>query len=82
MGFGVYLVFWFGTEAKQTPVRPDGAERPQTAKDLEKTLVDDLPAELRGKTSVIVLDVSRPDEMITKLKGRERKRLEGKKNKI
>ncbi|BCH67449.1 hypothetical protein RvVAT039_pl02820 (plasmid) [Agrobacterium vitis] len=62
-GYGVYLVFWFGTEFALPP-RPDGAERPTTALALEKQLTADFPATLKDMFTVIVLDVSRPEAMI------------------
>ncbi len=46
-GYGVYLVFWFGTEFALPP-RTDGTERPTTALALEKLLTADLPATLKG----------------------------------
>lgn len=62
-GFGIYLVFWFGTEFKG-PKRNDGTDSPESAEALEKMLVDDLPPHLSEKLSVVVLDVSRPQSMI------------------
>ena len=62
-GFGIYLVFWFGTEFK-APKRSDGAGNPANAEALETMLADDLPLHLKEKLSVVVLDVSRPQSMI------------------
>ena len=62
-GFGIYLVFWFGSEYK-APKRSDGADGPESAEALEAMLADDLPPHLREKLSVVVLDVSRPQSMI------------------
>jgi len=62
-GYGVYLVFWFGTEFPLPP-RKDGKDRPTSALTLQEQLVADLPRTLRDMFTVIVLDVSRPDAMI------------------
>lgn len=59
-GHGIYLVFWFGSEYKQTPPLPDMSEKPDTAAKMEAMLYDLLPETLRLKTEVIVFDVSRP----------------------
>ena len=71
-GFGIYLVFWFGTEFK-APKRSDGADSPESAEALEAMLVDDLPLHLKEKLSVVVLDVSRPQSMIEAIEKRRRK---------
>jgi len=68
-GFGIYLVFWFGTEFK-APKRSDGVDGPESAEALEAMLVDDLPSHLKEKLSVVVLDVSRPQSMIEATKKR------------
>ncbi|MGV1965050.1 NACHT domain-containing protein [Agrobacterium vitis] len=59
-GYGIYLVFWFGSEYR-VPARRDRKEAPATAEELQTMLVDDLPSESEGKISVIVLDVARPN---------------------
>lgn len=71
-GFGIYLVFWFGTEFS-APKRSDGADSPDSAEALEAMLVDDLPLHLKDKLSVVVLDVSRPQSMIESTNKRRRK---------
>ncbi len=60
-GFGIYLVFWFGSSWEPTPPRPDGGARPTSAEALRTMLVDDLPPDLRPRTDVVVFDLSRPD---------------------
>ncbi|WP_324132436.1 hypothetical protein [Bosea sp. (in: a-proteobacteria)] len=65
-GHGVYLVFWFGTEFT-IPARSDGREAPSSAEGLEAMLLDDIPTPLKGKLEIVVLDVSRPAEMIAGL---------------
>jgi len=62
-GFGIYLVFWFGTEFK-APKRSDGADSPESAEALEAMLLSDVPLHWKDKLSVVVLDVSRPQSMI------------------
>lgn len=71
-GFGIYLVFWFGTEFN-APKRSDGADSPDSVEALEAMLVDDLPLHLKDKLSVVVLDVSRPRSMIEATNKRRRK---------
>lgn len=71
-GFGIYLVFWFGTEFN-APKRRDGAGSPDSVEALEAMLVDDLPLHLKDKLSVVVLDVSRPQSMIEATNKRRRK---------
>jgi hypothetical protein len=57
-GLGIYLVFWFGNDVGTTPARPDGRPEPTSGIDLEDMLVSDLPGDLRGRTDVLVFDVS------------------------
>nr|WIE93423.1 hypothetical protein P9270_010045 [Mesorhizobium sp. WSM4875] len=71
-GFGIYLVFWFGTEFK-APKRADGAVTPENAETLEAMLTDDLPVQMEDKLTVVVLDVSRPQAMIEATEKRRRK---------
>lgn len=59
-GYGIYLVFWFGTDYR-VPTRRDGKKPPASAGELEAMLREDLPSSLEEKISVIVLDVSRPE---------------------
>lgn len=68
-----YLVFWFGTEFP-IPARSDGREAPTSAEGLETMLLEDIPTHLKGKLEVVVLDVSRPAEMIAALARRSQKR--------
>jgi hypothetical protein len=63
-GYGIYLVFWFGAEFP-TPARKDRKVRPTTAAELEELLQNDLPLAMQNQISIIVLDVSRPEAMIT-----------------
>lgn len=55
-GQGIYVVFWFGTDQKIQP--PPEGTTPQTPEALKSALEAQLPAELRVKTSVIVLDLT------------------------
>ena len=57
VGYGVYLVFWFGEEHTQPP--PHGS-RPRTADELRQQLEDSLTAEEARKISVCVIDVCQP----------------------
>lgn len=73
-GYGIYLVFWFGTEPKfSTPAREDGSESPKSAKELEVVLTNDLPAAMKDKLTVVVLDVSRPKSMSAAVDKRRKK---------
>jgi hypothetical protein len=57
-GFGILLVFWFGAWAS-TPPRGD-KKVPASADELKALLESDLPANLRDRTDIVVLDVGDP----------------------
>lgn len=57
---GIYLVFWFGSDYKQTPKVPDKSAKPDSAEKMEQMLYERLPEALRTYTEIIVFDVSRP----------------------
>lgn len=59
-GYGIYVVFWFGTGVAQTPPHPAGGMRPKSAEQLEAVLVADLPEVIRCRTDIVVFDVSPP----------------------
>ena len=56
-GYGVYVVFWFGSD-KQRP-RSDGA-RPNSPEKLEKLLTESLGQDEARKISICVIDVCPP----------------------
>ena len=56
-GYGIYLVFWFGTEFTRTPP-PDG-RRPETACDLKDRLEETLSEAQKRRITVSVVDVAR-----------------------
>ena len=58
-GFGIYLVFWFGSQFTQAP--PEG-NRPASIEELQKRLQATLSAEQSRKISVCVIDVSKPGD--------------------
>ena len=58
-GYGIYLVFWFGTEYTKTP--HDERRYPDNADEMEQWLKDSLSPEQARKISVCVIDVSKPD---------------------
>lgn len=58
--YGIYLVFWFGSDYKQTPALPDKSKKPNSAEKMEQMLYEGLPEALRAFTEVVVFDVSRP----------------------
>ena len=61
LGFGVYLVFWFGKDRPSAiPVPPDGRPRPTSPGQMEEMLRAHLPADRATRTAVIVIDVTRP----------------------
>ena len=55
-GYGIYLVFWFGTEGCQMP--PSG-KRPTSAHELQERLLDTLSADEKFKIAICVIDVSK-----------------------
>lgn len=57
-GRGVYVVLWFGLAAGKLPGRPGKKPNPTTPSQLQDYLVEDLPADLRPTTEVLVFDVS------------------------
>ncbi|GAB0116346.1 NACHT domain-containing protein [Acidisoma sp. 7E03] len=58
-GFGVYVVFWFGTQrAKQIPAPPNGMHRPTKPAEMEAMLQSLLPEDMRKRLSVVAIDVS------------------------
>lgn len=57
-GFGIYLVFWFGSGKTQPP--PSGP-RPRTADELEERLRATLSADESRKISVCVINVAKPE---------------------
>jgi hypothetical protein len=59
-GYGVYVVFWFGSDVQQPPKRPDRSAGPRSASVLEAMLGADLPADARDLVRIVVFDVSRP----------------------
>ena len=58
-GYGIYLVFWFGTEYTRTP--PLSGGYPDNAKEMKERLEDSLSREEARKISVCVIDVSKPE---------------------
>ena len=57
-GYGIYLVFWFGSEYTRTP-HENGS--PDSAEEMERWLKDSLSPEQARKISVCVIDVSIPE---------------------
>jgi len=58
-GFGVYCVFWFGNKRpRPIPTPPNGMESPQSAAGMEAMLKGRVPANMRDRLVVIVIDVS------------------------
>lgn len=55
-GFGIYLVFWFGVQHTATP--PAGVATPQSAPEMQQSLVRLLPAEDRERLFIRVIDCS------------------------
>lgn len=58
--YGIYLVFWFGSDYEQTPKVPDKSAKPDSAEKMEQMLCEKLPEALRAFTEIVVFDVSRP----------------------
>jgi hypothetical protein len=62
LGFGIYLVFWFGdSRPSAIPLPPDGQPRPKSAAEMEALLRSRLPADRAPRTAVMVIDVTKPD---------------------
>ena len=63
-GYGIYVVYWFGLDVDQryAPRPGPNGENPQTAEELKQALEAQLPAELRGRISIVVLDLSLPQD--------------------
>lgn len=55
-GHGIYLVIWFGINAKKVPTPPNKMTSPTTAADLEAALRSNIPDYLKSKIEVIVFD--------------------------
>ncbi len=58
-GYGIYLVLWFGADET---TRPPNATRPVTPQELKQQLESRLTAGEARKISVIVMDVTKPDD--------------------
>lgn len=58
-GYGIFLVFWFGT-AEQCRPTPRSGPRPKSPDELQAALLDSLSEQERRKISVCVIDVSKP----------------------
>jgi hypothetical protein len=62
LGFGIYLVFWFGDDRPSAiPLPPDNQPRPTSAAEMEAMVRARLPADRAARTAVIVIDVTKPD---------------------
>jgi hypothetical protein len=59
-GHGIYLIFWFGTDAGIVPKTPKGMPRITTPDALREAVLGVLTDEQKTKLDVIVLDVSPP----------------------
>jgi hypothetical protein len=58
---GIYLVLWFGTDARKPVTNPpDGASTPKTADELREALRAGSATTRKGRTEVVVLDLTRP----------------------
>jgi hypothetical protein len=61
-GFGIYLVLWFGADARSgtVPGRPAGGTKPTSAEEMTTMLCEDLVAYQLTQTDAVVFDVSDP----------------------
>jgi len=57
-GFGIYLVFWFGTEYMK--IAPPSGPIPGSPQELKRLLVNHIAPELKNLISVVVIDVCNP----------------------
>lgn len=61
LGFGIYLVFWFGDgRPSAIPLPPDGQGRPTSAAEMETMLRAQLPSDRTPRTAIVVMDVTKP----------------------
>lgn len=58
LGYGIYLVLWFGADDVTSPPKP--LQKPTTAGELEQMLIDRLSEAERPVIKVCVLDVAKP----------------------
>ncbi len=58
-GYGIYLVFWFGSTESCRPT-PGSGKPPKSADDLEHRLLSDLSDEEKRRIRVMAIDVSKP----------------------
>lgn len=59
-GYGIYLVFWFGEEWNTHTIAGDGGNKPKSPQELQQRLAVTVPAELRHKIKVLVVDCAKP----------------------
>lgn len=68
-GYGIYIVFWFGTDYTQRaangapmnwPAAADGGHKPKTPQELQQRLAATVPKELQHKIAVLVIDCAKP----------------------
>lgn len=68
-GRGVYIVLWFGdVPGKQLPAHPLGLGRPQTPRALREMVIDRLSEARRTQIDVFVLDVTRPERAMNRVR--------------
>jgi hypothetical protein len=62
LGFGIYLLFWFGDgRPSAIPLPPDGHRRLTSAAEMEGMLRARFPSDRAARTAVIVIDVTKPN---------------------
>lgn len=62
LGFGIFLVFWFGSgRPSAIPLPPHGQPRPTSAAEMEVMVRSRLPVDRAARTAVIVIDVTKPE---------------------
>jgi len=60
LGFGVYLVFWFGGQRPTQLPLPPGEQRPISSAEMETMLRARLPTDRAARTAIVVIDVTGP----------------------
>ena len=53
---GIYLVYWFGVDTKVAGVEKHGVK---SASELREKVLENMPTELKGRISVVVIDLAR-----------------------
>lgn len=62
-GYGIYLVFWFGTQYLQNPPQKLNIDTPRNVRELKNSMPKNLSTEGMENISICVIDVSIPENL-------------------